>query len=80
MTNFLWLILILVVVIFAPVVPYVLRKIDAKRQLHGSIPERKAKENFNPKTPHPKDGRSSDGDIIAGQARLKSMQNMFGPK
>lgn len=75
MDALLWLVLILVVVILAPLVPYVLRKIDFQRQLRGNIPERKADENMNLNTPHPGDGSTTDGDILAGQARNKSMQN-----
>lgn len=78
MDALLWLILILAVVILAPLVPYVLRKIDYRRQLRGDIPERKADENMNLNTPHPGDGSTTDGDILAGQARNKSMQNTMG--
>lgn len=78
MDALLWLILILAVVILAPLVPYVLRKIDFQRQLRGNIPERKADENMNLNTPHPGDGSTTDGDILAGQARNKSMQNTMG--
>lgn len=78
MDALLWLILILAVVILAPLVPYVLRKIDSRRQLRGDIPERKADENINLNTPHPGDGSTTDGDILAGQARNKSMQNTMG--
>ena len=60
-----WLIVVLVVVILVPVVPRVLAKIDAKRQLRGDIPERKA-------------SGSTDGEILAGQARMKSGQNVMG--
>lgn len=73
-----WLVLIVVVVILAPLVPYVLRRIDFQRQLRGNIPERKADANLNPNTPHPGDARTTDGDILAGQARNKSMQNTMG--
>ncbi len=75
-----WLILVLVVVILAPVVPRVLAKLDARRQLRGEIPERKASENFHPDTPHPGDGKSTDGEILAGQAKMKSGQNVMGMK
>lgn len=75
MDALLWLVLILAVVILAPLVPYVLRKIDSRRQLRGNIPEREADENMNLNTPHPGDGSTTDGDILAGQARNKSMQN-----
>ena len=75
MDALLWLILILAVVILAPLVPYVLRKIDFQRQLRGNIPERKADEDMNLNTPHPGDGSTTDGDILAGQARNRSMQN-----
>ena len=68
MDALLWLILILAVVILAPLVPYVLRKIDFQRQLRGNIPERKADEDMNLNTPHPGDGSTTDGDILAGQA------------
>lgn len=78
MDALLWLILILAVVILAPLVPYVLRKIDFQRQLRGNIPERKADEDMNLNTPHPGDGSTTDGDILAGQARNKSMQNTMG--
>lgn len=73
-----WLVLVLAVVILVPLVPCVLRKIDFQRQLRGDIPERKA--DPNRKTAVPNDGKSADGDILAGQARLKSMQNAMGPK
>lgn len=75
-----WLILVLVVVILAPVVPRVLAKLDARRQLRGEIPERKASENFHPDTPYPGDGKSTDGEILAGQAKMKSGQNVMGMK
>lgn len=75
-----WLIVVLIVVILVPVMPRVLAKIDAKRQLRGDIPERKASENFNPDTPRPGDGGSTDGEILAGQARMKSGQNVMGMK
>lgn len=75
-----WLVVILVVVILAPVVPRVLARIDAKRQLRGEIPERKASENCNPDTPHPGEGSSTDGEILAGQAKMKSGQNVMGMK
>lgn len=78
MDALLWLILILAVVILAPLVPYVLRKIDFQRQLRGNIPERKADEDMNLNTPHPGDGSTTDGDILAGQARNRSMQNTMG--
>lgn len=78
MDALLWLILILAVVILAPLVPYVLRKIDFQRQLRGNIPERKADKDMNLNTPHPGDGSTTDGDILAGQARNKSMQNTMG--
>lgn len=78
MDALVWLILILAVVILAPLVPYVLRKIDFQRQLRGNIPERKADEDMNLNTPHPGDGSTTDGDILAGQARNKSMQNTMG--
>ena len=80
MQSWQWLILVLVVVILIPVVPRVLAKIDAKRQLRGDIPERKADANFNPDTPHPGDGRNVDGEIMAGQAQMKSGQNVMGMK
>ena len=63
MDALLWLILILAVVILAPLVPYVLRKIDSRRQLRGDIPERKADENMNLNTPHP--GRAGKKQIHA---------------
>lgn len=75
-----WLVVVLVVVILAPVVPHVLAAIDTKRQLRGDIPERKADETLNPHTPHPGDGRSADGEILAGQAQMKSGQNVMGMK
>lgn len=75
-----WLILVLVVVIVAPLVPRILAKIDAKRQLRGDIPERKAGENMNLNTPHPGDGSTTDGEILAGQARMKSGQNVMSMK
>lgn len=75
-----WLILVLVVVILVPVIPRVLAAIDAKRQLRGDIPERKADENFRPDTPHPGDGSTADGEILAGQAKMKSGQNVMGMK
>lgn len=78
MDALVWLILILAVVILAPLVPYVLRKIDFQRQLRGNIPERKADEDMNLNTPHPGDGSTTDGDILAGQARNRSMQNTMG--
>lgn len=78
MDALLWLILILAVVILAPLVPYVLRKIDFQRQLRGNIPERKADKDMNLNTPHPGDGSTTDGDILAGQARNRSMQNTMG--
>ena len=78
MDALLWRILILAVVILAPMVPYVLRKIDSRRQLRGNIPERKADEDMNLNTPHPGDGSTTDGDILAGQARNRSMQNTMG--
>lgn len=73
-----WLILVVVVAVLIPLVPYVLRKIDFQRQLRGDIPERKADANLNPNTPHPGDGRTTDGDILAAQAKNKSMQNTMG--
>ena len=42
MEAWMWLILVLLVVILAPLVPHILRKIDSERQLRGNIPERKA--------------------------------------
>ena len=73
-----WLVLVLVVVILAPVVPRMLAKLDARRQLRGEIPERKADASFDPDTPHPGDGRTVDGEILAGQAKMKSGQNVMG--
>ena len=73
-----WLILVVVVAVLIPLVPYVLRKIDFQRQLRGDIPERKADASLNPNTPHPGDGATTDGDILARQARNKSMQNTMG--
>lgn len=73
-----WLILVVVVAVLVPLVPYVLRKIDFQRQLREDIPERKADAGLNPNTPHPGDGRTTDGDILAAQARNKSMQNTMG--
>ena len=78
MDALLWLILILAVVILAPLVRYVLRKIDFQRQLRGNIPERKADEDMNLNTPHPGDGRNNDGDILAGQARNRCVENTMG--
>lgn len=75
-----WLILVLVVVILMPVVPRVLRAIDTRRQLRGDIPERRADAAFNPDTPRPGGGRTADGEILAGQARMKSGQNVMGMK
>lgn len=75
MEAWMWLILVLAVVILAPLVPRILRKIDSERQLRGNIPERKAPENLNTNTPHPGDGSTADGEILAGQARMKSGQN-----
>lgn len=73
-----WLILVVVVAVLIPLVPYVLRKIDFQRQLRGDIPERKADADLNPNTPHPGDGRTTDGDILAAQARNRSVQNTVG--
>ena len=59
-----------------------LRRINERivqlRQLRGEIPERKADASFDPDTPHPGDGRTVDGEILAGQAKMKSGQNVMG--
>lgn len=73
-----WLLLVLAVAILAPVVTHLLAALDTRRQLRGDIPERKADATLNPHTPHPGDGRRVDGEILAGQARMKSGQNVMG--
>lgn len=68
-------VVLLVVLVLAPVVPLWLRKRDFDRQVRGPRPERKAGE---------KDGLrcesrdTAEAEALAGQARLKSMQNING--
>ena len=67
--------ILLLLVVLVLVVPLWLRKRDFDRQVRGLRPERKAGE---------KDGLrresrdTADAEALAGQARLKSMQNING--
>lgn len=75
MPNAVYLVVLLVVLVLAPVVPLWLRKRDFDRQVRGLRPERKVGE---------KDGLrresrdTAEAEALAGQARLKSMQNING--
>lgn len=69
------ILLLLVVLVLAPVVPLWLRKRDFDRQVRGLRPERKAggKDGLRRESRD-----TAEAEALAGQARLKSMQNING--
>lgn len=67
--------ILLLLVVLAPVVPLWLRKRDFDRQVRGLRPERKAggKDGLRRESRD-----TAEAEALAGQARLKSMQNING--
>lgn len=63
MPNAVYLVVLLVVLVLAPVVPLWLRKRDFDRQVRGLRRESRD---------------TAEAEALAGQARLKSMQNING--
>lgn len=77
MTALEWALLVVVLVIFVPVIFSVLRKWDYNRQVEGKYPIRK----FDEDRPIPeKKPFNANAEAEQAIAKMKSCQNMFGPK